>query len=184
MGDCPRQRDGDILDPVEFDGYKLREVTEADYPALEQWIAADPAHAAFFEPDFFLGRTIGKNGEIEDDSRATCYALEDESGVLFYIRMQRAARVFIQFPPPNFVAGQSKRLSLGLVKGMAFLEVGLARAGAAEWIFASESPRLRKIAVKALGFGDSPTEMIRPVVRLSETEETVYTLQRKKQEGA
>lgn len=154
-----------MSEAIEFNGFKLRPVTEeADYQRLEEWIAADPAHASLFVPDFFLGKTIDQNGEVAADSRSTCYALEDESGEVFYIRLSRAARVHIQFPPNSEVA--AKRTALALVHGMAFLEVALSRAGCEEWIFSTESPRLKKLAERALGFTESKTEMVRPIGQL------------------
>lgn len=157
-----------MSEAIEFDGLKLRPVSEQeDYAALEEWIAADPAHASLFVPDFFLGREINAQGEIAPDPRATCYALEDENGTAFYIRLSRAARVHIQFPPQGEKTN-ARRTALALLRGMAFLEVALSRAGAEEWIFSSFNPGLRRLAERALGFHASQDEMIRPIARLDD----------------
>lgn len=148
---------------AEFDGYKLREVDEADFDRLDGWIAADPYHASLFEPDYFLGREINWEGKLAADPRATCYALEDEYGTVFYIRLSRATRVNIQFPPAENQL--RRRIAMGLLKGMAFLEVALSRAGAEEWIFSSESPQLRHLAITALEFQPSPQELVRSMAR-------------------
>lgn len=161
-----------------FDGFILRPVTEQDYPALEEWIAKDPFHASMFEPDFFMGREVNSSGELAPDPRATCYALEDSEGTVFFIRMSRAARVQIQFPPEE-KSRERRRIAKGLMKGMAFLEVALSRAGAEEWIFESESPRLRHLAEIALGFAESPHEMVRPITRLEALEKPLLPVQQK-----
>lgn len=150
---------------AEFDGWKLRAVTEADREQLDAWIAADPAHVAKLEPDFFLGLEVNAQGQLAADPRATCYALEDETGTVFFIRLSRAARVNIQFPPARDlkIRADAERTALALVQGMAFLEVALGRAGVEEWIFSTESPKLQKLAVRALGFIASPREMVRAI---------------------
>src|SRR5215472_6783485 len=123
---------------AEFHGYKLREVDQSDYAKIEEWIVADPYHASLFDPDFFLGREVNGEGKLVTDPRASCYALEDAQGEVFYIRLSRATRVNIQFPP---VANhnQRKRVAMGLMQGMAYLEVALSRAGSEEWIFNSNA---------------------------------------------
>jgi hypothetical protein len=139
-----------------FDGYALRMVTEADRAQLEDWIAADPCHAGVMKPEFFMG----VEAELAPDPRATCYALEHDGHTLFYIRLTRAARVNIQFAP-----GRPWLNAIALVKGMAFLEVGLARAGAEEWIFNTESSQLRGLAEKHMQFVRSPHELVRAIPR-------------------
>jgi hypothetical protein len=49
---------------------------------------------------------------------------------------------------------------------MAFLEVGLARAGAEEWIYNTQSNRLREMTQKHMQFERSPFEMVRMIPRL------------------
>ena len=152
---------------AEFHGYKLREVDERDYARLEEWIAADPYHASLFDPDYFLGREANGEGEMVADPRASCYALEDGQGTVFYIRLSRATRVNIQFPP---VANhnQRKRVAMGLMQGMAYLEVALSRAGSEEWIFNSNAPQLRHLAENALSFKPSTNELVRTMAREEE----------------
>ena len=169
---------------AEFDGLALREVTEADYPRLEEWIAADPAHASLFEPDFFLGREVGKSGEPAADPRATCYALEDAAGEIFFIRLERAARVYIQFAPARERAVAPLRTGRALARGMAFLEAALARAGASEWVFSTENSALGKLAERVLGFHSSKTEMIRSISPLLEPENALHGEQQDPERGA
>lgn len=168
---------------AEFDGLKLRAVSEADYQPLEDWIAADPAHASLFVPDFFLGRRVDQNGEIAPDPRPSCYAIEDEKGTVFYVRLSRAARVHIQFGP----AGEKKearRNALAMARGMAFLEVALGRAGVEEWIFSTFNPNLKNLAEKALGFRLSPDEMVRSITDIEAEKKPLSSVQQVSEEGA
>ena len=160
-----------------FDGYSLRHVEESDYERLEKWIAADPAHAGILDPEFFLGQALNEHGELGEDPRVTVFVLEDRKQPLMYIRLTRASRVQIQFPPAPAPDGgreqfralhkYRKDIANALVKGMAFLEVGLERAGCMEWIFDTQSSSLRGMVQKRMGFASSPNEMVRLIPRLS-----------------
>ena len=159
-----------------FEGYRLRELEERDYEQLKVWIREDPAHAGILDPEFFMGQAIGPSGQLEPDERVSVFAVEDSKRTLFYVRLTRASRVQIQFPPdPPTDGGRDKfkalhrhrqQITNALVKGMAFLEVGLERAGAMEWIFDSESDRLRNMVQKRMGFHPSPNEMVRVIPRI------------------
>jgi len=148
----------------QFDGYALRSVDDSDYSTLERWIAGDRYHAGIFDPDHFIGRAIDERGRLAPDPRATCYALEDDHGTLFYIRLARAARVAIQFDTGTILRNRA-RVSRGLLHGMAFLEAGLSLAGAEEWIFDTEDRGLTLLAKRHLGFVESPNEMVRLIER-------------------
>jgi hypothetical protein len=152
-----------------FDGLELRAVGEEDRERLEKWIAADEHHAGIRDADFFMGLRKSFSGETEADPRATCTALEDEKGTVFFIRLSRATRVNIQFGPGKTVH-QRKRVVEALVKGMAFLEVALERAGAEEWIFETEDAGLAEMAGKHLGFRESPNELVRLIEPLEPPE--------------
>jgi len=142
----------------EFDGFKLRSVdTLADLERLCEWIEADDAHRGIFPPQFFMSHKLG------GDSRPSCYALEDEKGVVFYIRLSRAARVRIQFAPEAAEHEQRRRVMRGLFHGMAFLESALSQAGCEEWIFDTVSPELKHLAIKGLGFTESAHELVRAI---------------------
>lgn len=160
-----------MLTSVHFDGYILRSLNESDYPRLQEWIAADPAHREILDPEFFMGQRLNHAGELEEDNRATCYVLEDDcgGGPLFYIRISRAARVNIQFPPAG--SSEPNEIVEALAKGMAFLEVALERAGVEEWIFSSKSRPLRRLANRTLGFSESNDELRRVIPRLDHEQE-------------
>jgi hypothetical protein len=162
--------DGDIaMESVlaQFDGLKLREVSfDRDVLTLACWISEDPAHQ-LLRPAYFLGQIEGPDGYLTPDPRPTCYALEDEHGTVFYIRLDRAARVNIQFDPTLKKLSDRVRVARGLLKGMAFLEVGLARVNVSQWIFDTRAAGLAAMAQARLGFMPSPHELVRLIPRLS-----------------
>lgn len=151
-----------------FDGLKFRTVDESDRDQIERWLDADPHHRLSMHPEFFLGQDEQSN----PDPRPTCYALEDENGTVFYVRISRAARVYIQFSDEGNRA-QKVRNGRSLEKGMALLETLLAKAGVEQWIFNTTSPRLREMATTRLGFTDSTHELVReiPALKLDKGQE-------------
>lgn len=155
---------------AQFEGYRLHTVGEHDRDLVETWINADAAHRGILEPDFFLGLLRNSQGDIFPDERATVMVLSDRRRELMYIRLERASRVYIQFPPePTTHRSQEQHrhrmvMANALMKGMGFLEVGLRKAGATEWIFDSQSSALRTLAVKRMGFQPSPHELRRPIL--------------------
>lgn len=155
---------------AKFDGYQLRAPEERDYQKLAEWIAADPAHSGIFDPEFFMGQAVNAAGELAEDPRINAFALEDQDRTLMYIRISRCARVHIQFPPQpengRSIHRQRIRMANALIKGMAFLEVGLEQAGCSEWIFETESDPLRLLVQKRMGFSFSPHEMVRLIPRI------------------
>ena len=157
-----------------FEGYALRSVEEEDRQQLKDWISLDRYHANLLDPEFFMGVALDDAGLLSPDPRVTSVALEDKHRTLMYIRLTRASRVHIQFAPPGSRPGsihvERRQMSNALLKGMAFLEVALARAGAMEWIFDSQSNPLRWMAQNRLGFAASPNEMVRLIPRLGQPE--------------
>lgn len=158
-----------------FEGYTLRAIDESDYVVLEKWIAADPKHAGVLDPEFFMGQVVDGEGRLAEDPRASVFALCDRKNVLMYIRLARASRVHIQFAPEPEADNSGEQLKAqrrhktemanALIKGMAFLEVGLERAGCSEWIFETVSPELRNITVRRMAFKASQNEMVRVIPR-------------------
>lgn len=181
-----------------FDGYRLRQVEERDYKQLEQWIAADPVHRDVLDPEFFMGEAINQEGNLAEDPHVNVFALDDRKGTLMYIRLSTASRVHIQFAPGPSSAEQGKnfhrelhrfrtQMRNALLKGMAFLEVGLRNTGVREWIFESESQALRSMVEKHMGFVASPHEMVRIIVRgdgQDAPRKTAHTAQQPPQEEA
>lgn len=147
---------------AKFGSWTLRSVNEEqDYPLLEAWINEDPHHRISMNPEFFLGQRLAA-GNWVPDPRPGCYAIEDERGVVMFIRLSRAARVHIQFMPMTGMLPRT-RTAAALLNGMRFLQVGLARAGAEEWIFSTEDPTLASLARMRLGFTASPHEWVKGI---------------------
>jgi len=143
---------------AEFAGFRLRISDQlSDVHTLDDWIEADEAHRGIYTPFFFMG------GKLAEDPRSTCYALEDEKGVVFYIRISRVARVRIQFSPEQDAA-QRKRVMAALFHGMSFLESIMGATGVEEWIFDTENPELKNAAERHLGFTPSSHELVRLIV--------------------
>lgn len=67
---------------------KFRPLNENDSHLLEKWISSDPEHSKTSDVSFWTS-----------NDRAMCYAVEDEIGVVFYIRAENVLRVHAQFPP-------------------------------------------------------------------------------------
>lgn len=154
------------MNPVAtFNGLTLREADQlGDVQRLEDWIAADEAHRGIYTPRDFM------SGQLAEDPRSSCYALEDKNGVLFYIRLSRASRVRIQFAPEG-TNTQKARVIRGLFHGMTFLENQLAHAGCEEWIFDTDSPRLKRLAEQVLGFTESTHELVKPIANPDQPKE-------------
>jgi hypothetical protein len=131
-----------------FEGYFLRELDEEDYKRLQEWVAADSAHAGVLDAEFFMGEAIDSQGQLAPDPA------QDGS--------REAGTALHKY---------RKDLQNALFKGMAFLEVGLERAGCTEWIFDSESSTLRTMVQKRMGFAASPNEMVRLIPRITDRKE-------------
>jgi len=69
---------------------KIRPLNDNDKLLLEKSIAADPDHAGKSGVEFWLPQ-----------ERANCFAVEDDKGVLFYIRAENCLRLHLQAVPAN-----------------------------------------------------------------------------------
>lgn len=146
-----------------FDGYRLREVSfDRDALELSRWISEDEYHQ-HLTPAFFLGLIEGENGYLRPDPRPNCYAMEDARGTVFFIRIDRAARVNIQFDPASPSVSARARVARALMKGMALIEVGLQRSHVSEWVFDTRSMSLKTMARARLGFAESPHDLVRMI---------------------
>lgn len=147
---------------AKYGSYTLRSVDESkDRTLLEEWIDQDQYHRMTMSPEVFLGYRK-EEGQWVPDPRPSCYVIEDEQGRVMFVRLSRAARVHIQFMPMTGVVPRT-RTANALVHGMRFLQVGLGRAGAEEWIFSTEHPALGALARMRLGFSASPHEWVKEI---------------------
>jgi hypothetical protein len=69
---------------------KIRPINENDKLLIEKSIAVDPDHSGKSNVDFWLPQ-----------DRTNCFAVEDEKGVLFYIRAENVLRLHMQAVPAN-----------------------------------------------------------------------------------
>src|SRR5437868_13509591 len=98
-----------------FFGYELREATPADLALATEWTQADPEHRESINPDFWIQEQPVKAGEM-----AERYILMDPTGAVFFIRMEKAVRVYIQFSPDKSPAA-IERTREGLQQGFRWL---------------------------------------------------------------
>lgn len=136
-------------DGFTFGQYELRPATAEDADLAHEWTAADPAHAGIISPRFWL----------EQDRGVDCYLLSDAEGPLFFFRMQRAARLFIQFSP----TATAQRTRQGLEEGMKWLNMALATVSVTEILFDSASKLLRRFVTGKLGFRPQPESLSKSV---------------------
>ena len=132
-----------------FGPYQLRPATPEDEELARAATAADPEHAGIISPTFWL----------EQDRGVDCYVLTDAEGPVFFFRMQRVARLFIQFMPGVTPARNRKVLT----EGMGWLDVALRAASVTELIFDSTSRLLRLFVSGKLQFRPKHNTLSRPV---------------------
>lgn len=111
--------------------------SEQDLPQLKRWVDADPAHKDTVNPSFWI-HPVDEDGEPEGGIK--CLRVEDDQGAVFYLRMENALRVYVQFPPEEEVS--KSRLASALRRAMWFIGGGAKKAGYQEMIFDSKSPHL------------------------------------------
>lgn len=127
-----------------FGTYTLRPAGMiVDFYLAHEWTRADPDHKDV-SPQFWL--------EQGPDSDA--YLLLDQEGPLYFARLIRTTpeqvEMHIQFPPQT----GHRRVVLGLMNGMVWLEKMLRRIRIRELYFKSCSPTLIRFAIRRLGFED------------------------------
>lgn len=75
---------------------KYRHTTVEDLPQIEQWIAADPAHASVMKGSDFV---LIPDAEGNPPKGRQCIEVSDEDGVVFYVHLKQAMIMEVQFPP-------------------------------------------------------------------------------------
>lgn len=115
---------------------KYPDSSEQDLEILKQWIDADPAHKDVIDPEFWIRPT--EDGKPE--AGVKCLRVEDDNGTVFYLRLENALRVYIQFPPDEEVS--KTRVASALRRMIWFVGGGAKKAGYHEAIFDSKSEKL------------------------------------------
>lgn len=118
-----------------------RETNEEDRKQLTEWIAASPeSHQV--PTDFWVDKEIGVKK----------FAIEDESGKVFHLRVENVMRVYVQFPPEGTV--DPERTKAALTESFKTIAGNGIRLGYKEMIFDSTSKALirffRKFGFKKL----------------------------------
>jgi hypothetical protein len=148
-----------MSETFQFAGFTLREATlERDYELAKDWNYADPDHR-----DTTLGTFWLQQGE-----ETNSYLLEDESGPVFFFRMDARERftwmeVHIQFAPGNALL--QARTRRGIRRGFAWLEKMLTESGFEGYYFHSRSPQLIFFCQNRLGFEWDGTKIYRKIKR-------------------
>jgi hypothetical protein len=129
--------------------YELRLATAADLDRARAWTNADEHHRGIISPEFW----------IEQGNGIESYVLTQRGGEMFFFRVERVARVLIQFAPQE--ERQQERMRKALTAGMAFLDMALGARGYGELVFDSTSRLLRLFAVARLRFAQRPETLSR-----------------------
>lgn len=123
-----------------------RDSNEKDREQIARWTAADEAHQGLIPAEFWLPAE-----DPEARKGTKCLAVEDENGVIFYLRLDNVMRVYVQFPPEGEI--DRERIGLALKTSFGFIASGAKRIGYKEMIFDSVSKPLISF-FKLLGFSD------------------------------
>lgn len=127
---------------------KYIETTQSDLPQCARWVELDPAHKGAIKGDFWLPPVDEKGDRIPG---VKCVRVEDNTGAVFYLRLENVVRVYIQFPPVPEVS--QSRVASALRRMFFSLSKGAKKSGYHEAIFDSKSKDLISF-FKHFGFED------------------------------
>jgi hypothetical protein len=131
-----------------FDEYELRLTGPQDAALAEEWTKADPEHSGRFPSTFWLEKNPSTDGMI----------LEDGQGPVLFLRVERFARIHIQFPPASG-ARERMRVMKAMESGMRWIIPRLGVLGFCGLIFASRVQKLREFTKKRFGFMDVQSDL-------------------------
>jgi hypothetical protein len=75
---------------------KYRHTTADDLSKIEEWIAADPAHAGVMKGADFV---LVPNAEGEVPKGRQCIVVSDNDGIVFFVNLKQTLIMEVQFPP-------------------------------------------------------------------------------------
>jgi len=75
---------------------KYRHTTAEDLPKIEEWIAADAAHAGVMKGSDFV---LLPDEEGKMPLGRQCIEVQDENGTVLYVHLKQALIMEVQFPP-------------------------------------------------------------------------------------
>jgi hypothetical protein len=130
---------------------KYRHTTLDDAPKIDEWIAADPAHADVMKSSDFILIPDEKTQELPKGRQ--CIEVQDAHGTIFYLAFRNALIVEAQFPPNILTAPveQKVRLANGLKEALAYFMISSKKIGYYALLFNSVSESLIAFFEK-LGF--------------------------------
>lgn len=149
------------LPVYQFDGYKFRPATSDDQPLARLWNRMDPEHTWELQyPDYW----------IDQNNQVNSYVLEDEIGILFFVKsirhMGNEIEITLQFDRECGMVSKT-RVMRGMEVGFAWLKKALPMNGFTALYFVSKNEDLILFTEKRLGF---VKEGMREIYRLQETE--------------
>jgi hypothetical protein len=125
---------------------RSRPVQDADKEILERWIDADEDHKGRCKPEFWMDNT---------PAQSSSFAVEDEKGVIFYVRAEKLIRLHIQFAPPE----EKKRSARAIIEFTKWLKGDAVKHGYMQIVFESVYRPL-VLFLHRLGFKTSPNEQV------------------------
>ena len=112
-----------------------RESSVTDLPKLQKWVDADLQHKNVLPPEFWIP------SENTDERKGTkCLAIENDKGVMFFLRLENVMRVYVQFPPDGEY--NPEEMKEALESSFRFIAPGAKKIGYKEMIFNSVSKSL------------------------------------------
>lgn len=122
---------------------KYRATTDLDKEQIAAWIAADPDHKGKSKPEFWL-----------PDKNISCFAAEDDAGMVFFVRAETVMRLHIQFAPQ-----QRLRTAKAIEEFTPWIAAAAKKRGCKQLIFESVfAPLIRFLQRR--GFCASPNEQV------------------------
>jgi hypothetical protein len=122
---------------------KYRPTAPADREQLAEWISQDEDHKDKNNPEFWLPQ-----------DRTNCFAGEDDSGPVFYVRGESVLRLHLQFAPKS----EWRRLARTIDQFAEQIRKDASK-NYRQIIFESTSPGLIKFLSKR-GYRNSPNEYV------------------------
>lgn len=122
-----------------------REVSTADRDQIAEWISQDSDHKDRGDANFWLP-------ENEKDDQ--CFAMEDEHGTIFYVRLEKVLRLHVQFAPK-----ERQRTAAAIDEFTKQIATAAKATGYAQLIFDSVFAPLIRFLHKR-GFRSSPAEQV------------------------
>lgn len=163
-----------------FLGYELREATPDDLPLATEWTKADPEHNGSIDPDFWIqAKRNPETGELQHqpmklDPGAERWVLTDRHGAVFFFRIEKAVRVYIQFGP-NKTSRDRDRNGKAMECGFKWLATMLAMRSVREIVFDSRVDALRAFCGRRLGFKQKASTLTKRIPLYTPSEPAAQT---------